>query len=68
MLLPSPVFRRLSPTRYWAAAASWCTAFRAISLLVLPLAVTLSLYTPWVATLTALLKKLGDSRLVAGEL
>ena len=63
MLLPSPAFRLL-PVRYWAAAASCFTELRTISLLVLPLAVTLSAYRPWAATLTALLKKLADIRLV----
>ena len=59
----SPVASSLL-VRYWADLASWCTAFREMSLEVLPLADTLSANAPLVSTFTALLKKLEDIRLV----
>ena len=63
MLLPSPAIR-LPLVRNWAAVARRVTRSREMSLPVLPLAVTLSAYLPWVATLMALLKKEGDRRFV----
>ena len=50
---------------YRAAVASWETLLRMTSLSVRPLALTLSAFSPWGATFTALLKKEELRRLVA---